>query len=96
MAGVVPKTIPDDAFSTDISTNDVAQLSVTFGFDGGFFTKESKGVVDRAILLMKQMSKNADGSSNSYTGTMASMSHGVGSASSATAYNGELTGNRTL
>jgi len=57
--GVFPTTIPDDAFSTDIATNDVAQLSVTFSFDGGFHTKESEGVVNEAIQRLREI-KNSD------------------------------------
>jgi hypothetical protein len=52
MEGVFPTTVPDDAMSADISTNDVAQLSVSFSFDGGYFTKENPLVVDAAIKAL--------------------------------------------
>jgi hypothetical protein len=65
MEGVFPTTIPDDAFSTDIATNDVAQLSVTFSFDGGFHTKESQGVVEKAIEKLEELD-----SDNSYEESM--------------------------
>ena len=58
MEGVFPTTIPDDAFATDIATNDVAQLSVTFSFDGGFHTKESEGVVDEAIQRLQELTNS--------------------------------------
>jgi hypothetical protein len=52
MEGVFPTTVPDDAMSADISTNDVAQLSVSFSFDGGYFTKENPSVVESALAAL--------------------------------------------
>ena len=66
MEGVMPTTVPDDSFSTDIATNDALQLSVTFSFDGSFFTKESPGVVANAISNLLAVC-NADDNSFVYS-----------------------------
>ena len=66
MEGVFPTTIPDDAFATDIATNDVAQLSVTFSFDGGFHTKESNGIVQEAIDRLRELDQFDVNSDDSY------------------------------
>ena len=82
MDGVFPTTIPDDAFSTDIATNDVAQLSVTFSFDGGFHTKESNGVVDEAIKRMTELATANGSHIDSYKNSLDEMGVGVGALSS--------------
>jgi len=43
--GVFPETLPYDTLTSDIATNDSAQLSVTFSFDGWPMTKEVPGLI---------------------------------------------------
>ncbi|MBC8554914.1 MAG: hypothetical protein H8D23_35325 [Candidatus Brocadiales bacterium] len=105
MEGVFPTTIPDDAFATDIATNDVAQLSVTFSFDGGFHTKESKDVVEKAISVLEEIEhsdsdksyefamKNMDNVQNSANGG-SRVTGGAGSGGSGTSGSNGLIGNR--
>jgi hypothetical protein len=50
--GVFPLSSGEDAFGSDISTNDGIQLNVSFTFDGGYYTKETTGLVDKAIRLL--------------------------------------------
>ena len=66
MEGVFPTTIPDDAFATDIADNVLAQLSVTFSFDGGFHTKESNGVVQEAIIRLRDLDDKDKMNDDSY------------------------------
>lgn len=69
MEGVFPTTVPDDAFSQDIATNDVVQLSVTFSFDGGFFTKEVPEVVNAAVQRLNEL----NGIKNSFDKSISSI-----------------------
>jgi len=48
-SGVFPEGDGCDAFASDIATNDVAQLSITFSFDGWPLTKADAGV--KAVAL---------------------------------------------
>jgi hypothetical protein len=54
--GVFPEGAPFDAFTSDISTNDVLQLSVTFSFDGWAYGKEHSSALDQGILKMAEFS----------------------------------------
>jgi hypothetical protein len=49
--GVFPESAPWDSFSSDISTNDTTQVSVTFSFDGFPLLKNTPGVVDQFLKL---------------------------------------------
>ena len=53
--GVWPESAPWDSLSSDIATNDVLQLSVSFSFDGFPLLKDSPGVVDEFISLMQDL-----------------------------------------
>jgi len=52
--GVFPETLPYDSLTSDIATNDTAQLSVTFSFDGWPATRENIPVVEEFISLATQ------------------------------------------
>jgi len=47
--GVFPETLPYDTLTSDIATNDTAQLSVTFSFDGWPATRENKAVMEQFL-----------------------------------------------
>lgn len=76
MSGVFPTTVPDDAFASDIATNDVLQLSVTFSFDGSPYTKEVPGVVDEAVRRL-----NAIAADNTFELDRAAMTAGTNAVS---------------
>jgi len=50
--GVFPETLPYDTLTSDISTNDTAQLSVTFSFDGWPATRENDLAMNKFTSLM--------------------------------------------
>ena len=77
MEGVFPTTIPDDVFSADIATNDVAQLSVTFSFDGGFYTKSTPEVVDTAITKLEALRESSADKGDSYAVGLAGIAAGT-------------------
>lgn len=54
--GVFPEGAPFDAFTSDISTNDVLQLSVTFSFDGWPYGKEHTEALKTGIDKMNDFS----------------------------------------
>lgn len=47
--GVFPEGTPEDIYSSDIATNDVARLNVTFSFDGWPIGKENQDVLNYAL-----------------------------------------------
>ena len=47
--GIFPEGDGGDALASDIATNDVSQLSITFSFDGWPLTKADPGVMDKAL-----------------------------------------------
>lgn len=53
--GVVPTNIPLDALGSDITANDTAQLSCTFGFDGAPLTSAEPKVSETVINLLKDL-----------------------------------------
>ena len=50
--GIFPEGSPYDAFNSDINTNDVVQLNVTWSFDGWPYGREHKLHFDRGIELL--------------------------------------------
>ena len=54
--GVFPETLPYDTLTSDIATNDSAQLSVTFSFDGWPMTKEHPTLIKEFLLQMSASS----------------------------------------
>ena len=52
--GVWPESAPWDSLSSDIATNDVLQLSVSFSFDGFPLLKDSEGVMSEFLDLMSE------------------------------------------
>ena len=77
MEGVFPTTIPDDVFSADIATNDVAQLSVTFSFDGGFYTKSTPKLAEKAIEELEAIRFSSDDVGDSYSVGLAGLKSGT-------------------
>ncbi len=60
--GVFPESAPQDAFNSDINTNDVVQLNITFSFDGWPYGREHRGHFDRGLSLMQDIySYNLEG-----------------------------------
>lgn len=59
---------PFDTFSSDIATNDTAQISVTFSFDGFPLLKDSKGVIEEFLKLTSDLTI-----SDTYEGTLNSV-----------------------
>ena len=57
--GVFPEGTPWDTFTSDISTNDTAQIQATFSFDGFPLLKDSPNVVDTFIKLVNDMKISA-------------------------------------
>lgn len=53
--GVFPETSPYDGFNSDINTNDVVQLNVTFSFDGWPYGREHIAHFERGISLMQSI-----------------------------------------
>ena len=53
--GVWPESAPWDSLSSDIATNDVLQLSVSFSFDGFPLLKDSEGVMTEFLDLMSEL-----------------------------------------
>lgn len=53
--GVFPETSPYDGFNSDINTNDVVQLNVTFSFDGWPYGREHIGHFQKGIELMQNI-----------------------------------------
>lgn len=47
--GVFPEGMPDDAFSSDISTNDVSRINISFSFDGWPIGKEHRDIFRMAL-----------------------------------------------
>jgi len=65
--GVFPETLPYDTLTSDIATNDSAQLSVTFSFDGWPMTKEVPGLISSFVEQMghaKAIPATANNNSN--------------------------------
>jgi hypothetical protein len=54
--GVFPEGAPFDSFTSDISTNDVLQLSVTFSFDGWPYGKEHNDALEKGLNHMNTFS----------------------------------------
>jgi hypothetical protein len=53
--GVFPEGSPFDAFNSDINTNDVVQLNVTWSFDGWPYGREHKGHFEKGIELLSNI-----------------------------------------
>jgi hypothetical protein len=53
--GVFPEGSPFDAFNSDINTNDVVQLNVTWSFDGWPYGREHKTHFERGISLLSSI-----------------------------------------
>jgi hypothetical protein len=53
--GVFPKSVPIDTFSSDVTANDVAQLSVTWSFDGAPLTSAEDRVKERVLQMFNNM-----------------------------------------
>lgn len=53
-SGIFPEGDGGDAFATDIATNDVAQLSITFSFDGWPLTKADAGTKVAALAHLNK------------------------------------------
>lgn len=51
--GVFPESSPYDGFNSDINTNDVVQLNVTFSFDGWPYGREHTSHFERGMELMQ-------------------------------------------
>lgn len=51
--GVFPEGAPFDAFNSDIATNDVVQLSITWSFDGWPYGREHKAAFNKGIELLQ-------------------------------------------
>ncbi len=61
--GVTPTNIPLDSLGSDITTNDMAQLSCTFKFDNAPLTSAEPGVTDKVLELLKGMRMMGTGAS---------------------------------
>jgi hypothetical protein len=75
--GVFPTTIPvDTATASDITANDMVQLSVTFSFDGAPLTSAEPGVTDKVVSLLKDLRYlgNSDSTYERYLSTGQSIS----------------------
>lgn len=71
--GVFPTNIPvDTAAASDITANDMVQLSVTFSFDGAPLTSSEPGITDKVVSLLRDLRYlgNADSTYERY------LSHG--------------------
>lgn len=53
--GVFPEASPYDAFNSDINTNDVVQLNVTFSFDGWPYGREHLKHYERGIKIISEI-----------------------------------------
>lgn len=67
--GVFPTNIPLDALGSDIATNDMVQLSVTFSFDNAPLTSAEPGVTDKVVQLLAGMRMLGVGASNDSNST---------------------------
>ena len=47
--GVMPNAVPHDSFASDIATNDVLQLNITFTFDGWPYTREYQATFEEGM-----------------------------------------------
>jgi len=54
--GVFPESAPYDSLGQDIATNDFAQHSISFSFDGWPLTKAEPDVVKQALTLLNEKS----------------------------------------
>lgn len=60
--GVFPESSPYDGFNSDINTNDVVQLNITFSFDGWPYGREHEGHFKKGIELISTIyNYNMDG-----------------------------------
>ena len=53
--GVWPESAPWDSLSSDIATNDILQISVSFSFDGFPLLKDTEGVMVEFLDLMSEL-----------------------------------------
>jgi len=74
--GVFPETLPYDSLTSDIATNDSAQLSVTFSFDGWPATADNVLVLEKFESLAKTNQIN-DATITSHLGTPAGITNTV-------------------
>jgi len=70
--GVFPETSPYDGFNSDINTNDVVQLNVTFSFDGWPYGREHTAHFQNGIDLISTIyNYNLEGNIIGHTGLFA-------------------------
>lgn len=67
--GVFPESAPFDGFNSDINTNDVVQLNVTFSFDGWPYGREHIDHFNHGISLIQNIYQyNFDGNLTNHVG----------------------------
>ena len=67
--GVIPMTIPLDALNSDVTSNEAAQLSVSFKFDNSPLTSAEPGVINKVVELlagMTMLGDSLDGTDSTY------------------------------
>lgn len=66
--GVFPESSPYDGFNSDINTNDVVQLNITFSFDGWPYGREHQGHFQKGINLISSVyNYNMQGNTTGHT-----------------------------
>jgi hypothetical protein len=55
--GVFPESSGSDAFASDIKTNDIAALNITFSFDGWYYGKEYTDILGKVITRFNEYFK---------------------------------------
>ena len=65
--GVIPEATPFDSFDSDISSNDLLQISVSFSFDGWPYTKEYHNHFDEGLRRLNLVyDQNLEGTFNQH------------------------------